>query len=152
MAQTQESKTKSVTVWIPVKDGDVRARGIFNRHYSRHHYNDGRKPMLFVGPGEKLVLLNSDCTALFIWRKFIEQGETEPKGINCAVFRNESSDLSSELIEAACDVAWQRWPGERLYTYVNSKKIRSTNPGYCFIMAGWHRCGLTKGGLVVLER
>ena len=33
MAQTQESKTKSVTVWIPVKDGHVRARGILNRYY-----------------------------------------------------------------------------------------------------------------------
>lgn len=152
MIQTQESKTKSVTVWIPVKDGDDRARGIFNRHYSRHHYKDGRKPRLFVGPGEKLVLLNSDCTALFIWRKFIEQGETKPKGINCAVFRNEGFELSSNLIHSACAIAWQRWPGERLYTFVNPKKIRSSNPGYCFIKAGWVKCGFTKSGLVILDR
>jgi hypothetical protein len=40
------------------------------------------------------------------------------RGVNCAVFRNESSVLSSELIREACGLAWTRWPGERLYTYV----------------------------------
>jgi hypothetical protein len=138
-------------MWIPVKDGDARARGIFSRHYSRHHYKDGRKPMLFVGPGEKLVLLNQDCTALFVWRKFIEQGETKPKGVNCAVFRNEGKELSSELIKAADEIAWQRWPQERLYTYINPKQIKSTHAGFCFLMAGWNKCGVSKGGLIVLE-
>jgi len=45
-----------------------------------------------------------------------------------------------------------KWPGERLYTYVNSHKIRSTNPGYCFLRAGWRKCGMTKGGLIILEK
>jgi len=123
--------------WIPVKDGDNRARAIFNRHYSRIRYKDGRRPKLFVGPGEKIVLMTLNCDALFVWRKFIDaSGE---QGVNCAVFRNESDILSSVLIREAMELAWRKWPGERLYTYVNAKKIKSTNPGYCFIQAGWTR-------------
>jgi hypothetical protein len=30
--------------------------------------------------------------------------------------------------------------------------VRSTNPGFCFLVAGWRRCGRTKGGLLILER
>ena len=49
--------------------------------------------------------------------------------------------------------AWKRWPGERLYTYVDPKKIKSTNPGYCFKVCGWRKCGVTKHRkLHILER
>jgi hypothetical protein len=137
-------------LWLHVKDGDDRARGLFSRHYSRRHYVDGRKPACFVGPGQKMVLLIDTCEALFVWRKFIDA--SGQKGINCAVFRNESTYLSSSLILLAEDEAWRRWPGERLYTYVNPRKIISTNPGYCFQKAGWRKCGISKGGLVILEK
>ena len=137
--------------WIEVKDGDDRARGLFNRHYSRYHYKDGRKPKIFVGPGEKMVLLTPDCQALFIWRKFLTADACNQEGVNCAVFRNEGDLLSSDLIKEAMNMAFKRWPGERLYTYVNGKKILSTNPGYCFLMAGWQRCGYTQKGLHILE-
>ena len=73
------------------------------------------------------------------------------EGINCAVFRNESSVLSSALITEAMRLAWHRWPGERLYTYVNPAQIKSNNPGFCFQAAGWHKCGESQGGLVILE-
>ncbi len=137
--------------WFAVKDGNITARDLFNRHYSRHFYKDGRKPKLFVGPGEKMVLVTSDGRALFIWRKFIS--DNGQQGINCAVFRNESEYLSSELILEAEQLAWDRWPGERLYTYVNPQKIRSKNPGYCFKMAGWKVCGKTKAkNLVILDK
>ena len=144
--------------WLSVPDGDDRARGVFNRHYSRRHYKDGRKPRLFVGPGEKMVLLTQNCQALFVWRKFISDDGQE--GVNCAVFRNEHGGgcinsqhehCSSNLIIRAVELAWQRWPGERLYTYVDGRKIRSANPGYCFKRAGWEKCGASKGGLTILE-
>ena len=97
-----------------------------------------------------MVLLTPYCDALFVWRKFInDSGEC---GVNCAAFRNEGSRLSSDLIKEAEEIAWHRWPGDRLYTYVNKRKIKSTNPGYCFLRAGWRRCGLTKGGLIILEK
>lgn len=136
--------------WLAVQDGDSAARDIFNRHYSRRHYKDGRKPRLFAGPGEKMVLVTQSYDALFIWRKFIS-GDGQD-GVNCAVFRNEGPTLSSDLISEACALAWQRWPGQRLYTYVNGRAIKSVNPGYCFKKAGWSVCGQSKGGLVILER
>ena len=137
--------------WIMVRDGDDSARTIFDRHYSRYRYADGRKPMLFVGPGEKLVLLRHDARALFVWRRFISADGQD--GINCAIFRNEGDELSSQLIREADALADARWPGERHYTYVAPKRIRSSNPGYCFKQAGWRTCGVTKHNkLVVLER
>jgi len=137
--------------WIGVKDGDARARALFHRHYSYRSYADGRQSKLFVGPGEKMVLLTQDCRALFVWRKFISMDGQQ--GINCAVFRNEGSVLSSELIHEACELAWLRWPNERLYTYVNAGAVSSVNPGYCFKVAGWNKCGITKVNKhIILER
>jgi hypothetical protein len=74
-------------------------------------------------------------------------------GVNCAVFRNEGAGLSSDLIREADELAWQRWPGERHFTYVWDEKVRSRNPGYCFLKAGWQRVGRNKDGrLTLLER
>ena len=144
--------------WRSVPDGYLPACAMYLAHYSCTPYADGRRRNqfnrnrnLFVGPGEKMPLMTPHNDALFVWRKFIDASGQQ--GINCAVFRNQSEYLSSWLIERACAVAWQRWPGERLYTYVNPAKIRSTNPGYCFLRAGWTRLELrTKSRrLAILE-
>ena len=134
--------------WLLSRDGDDEARAIFDRHYSRYIYKDGRKPKLFVGPGEKMVLVTPRYDALFVWRKFIDaSGAT---GVNCSIFRNEGPVLSSTLIGEADALAWQRWPNERLYTYVNPRVVRGD--GACFKYAGWRRCGRTKTRrLIVLE-
>jgi hypothetical protein len=140
--------------WVEVRDGNDTARAIFDRHYSRYVYADGRKPLLFVGPGQKMVLLTPDARAVFAWRKFIS--DDGQQGINCAIFRNErpaSRTDSSELIRAADLLADRRWPGERHYTYVNPRAVLSSNPGFCFIAAGWRRCGITKRRkYLILER
>ena len=136
--------------WWHTKDADPSVRAIFNRHYSRRRYRDGRQPKHFVGPGEKMVLMTPDATAICIWRKFRSLDRQE--GINCAVFRNEGPRQSSVLIRAAVIEARQRWPGARLYTYVDPSAIRSPNPGFCFKRAGWRFCGRTKDrGLHILE-
>lgn len=137
--------------WLPIKDGDPRARWLFDRHYSRIRYADGRKRGIFCGPGAKMVLLTVECDALFVWRRF-ESGDGQ-QGINCAIFRNEGHVLSSLLIQEAEQLAWSRWPGERLYTYVNPRAVQSRNPGYCFKVAGWKKCGVTKWNkLLILEK
>ena len=136
--------------WVEVRDGDASVRSVFDRHYSRRKYRDGRSPSLFVGPGEKMVLRTATCDAIFVWRKFISMDGR--RGVNCAVFRNESPELSSRLILEAERLADARWPGEEFYTYVNSRRIRSTNPGYCFQRAGWRRDGHTKSVLDVLVK
>ncbi len=137
--------------WVQVRDGNVAGLVLFQRHYSKHHYKDGRIPKRFVGPGERIVLITQDGLALFVWRKFIDA--SGQKGVNCSIFRNEGPNLSSRMILEAEKLAWLRWPGERLYTYVNPHKIRSPNPGYCFKKAGWKICGTTKvNKLLILEK
>lgn len=137
-------------VWWLTKDGDKSCLALYERHYSAYRYRDGRPRYQFVGPGQKLVLRTAAADAFFVWRNFIDDsGQT---GINCAAFRNEGPILSSELVRQADAIADHCWPGERHYTFVNPKAVRGTNPGYCFIRAGWQRCGMTKGGLLILER
>ena len=141
--------------WIEMRDGDHSCRAIFDRHYSRYFYADGRKPALFVGPGEKLVLMTADGGALCVWRKFISRDGQ--RGVNCAVFRREAGEIASVLLRAAMERAWRRWPGERLYTYVDPREVkptmRASRPtwGHCFYQAGWRFCGVTKKRLHILE-
>lgn len=146
-------------MWIAVKDGDERAFSIFKRHYSFHDYKDGRRRdrsnpnrFLIAGPGRKLVLMTLQCDALFVWRVF--HSDDGQEGINCAVFRNESPHLASEMILEAEKLAWAKWPDmNRMYTYVNGAAVASSNPGYCFKKAGWQKCGVTKTNkLIILEK
>jgi hypothetical protein len=136
--------------WWITRDGDPQFLEMFKRHYSNRKYADKRVVKLFGGPGEKVALRTNPCTAIFLWRKFIDaSGEA---GINCAIFRNESKLQSSQLIREACAVAWTIWPNSRLYTYIDPTKIRSTNPGYCFFIAGWRKCAhKTKSGKLIYE-
>lgn len=137
--------------WVQIRDGNPAALMLFSRHYSKYQYADGRKPSRFVGPGERIVLITSDGKALFVWRKF--RSMDNQCGVNCAIFRNEGPHLSSELILEAEKIALEKWPGERLYTYVNPRKIKSSNPGYCFKIAGWQQCGITKARkLLIFEK
>lgn|GEM_PF-514825 len=145
-------------LWWVTKDGNLDCHELYVRHYSANNYLDGRRERdkRFSGPGEKLVL-HIGGQALFVWRRFVDDcidartGDRQ-EGINCAVFRNESQHLSSALIRQADAIADAVWTDRRHYTYVNRQKVASANPGYCFLAAGWRRCGMTKGGLLVLER
>ena len=123
---------------------------MFHRHYSRRAYRDGRNPKKIIGPGEYLALKTPDSRALCIWRNFISMDDQT--GVNCSIFRNEGSRFgrSSALLDEAQSLAWARWPGARLYTYVNPKKVQSPNPGYCFKVLGWKHVGETKSGLHIL--
>lgn len=138
-------------LWWLTKDGDRDCLALYERHYSAYRYRDGRVRKLFCGPGEKIVLRTAAGDACFAWRKFIDgcidqrTGERQA-GVNCAIFRNESVHRSSDLIRQADAIADCIWPGSRRYTYVNPKTVRSANPGYCFLAAGWTRCGTTRGG------
>lgn len=142
--------------WIEMRDGDPSCRAIFDRHYSRYAYADGRKPKLFLGPGEKMVLLRHDGQALFAWRKFIDDAMPKQEGVNCAIFRREGGpELAHELVLEAEQPARQRWPGERLYTYVDPAKVTPTMVrglpvwGFCFFKAGWKFGGVTRSGKII---
>jgi integrase len=124
--------------WCAAKDGDPMAFRLARRHYSAEK-TPRPKIRQFVGPGQKLVLISPREDALFAWRKFID--DSGQQGVNCAIFRNESKQLSSAMILEAERIAWARWPGERFYTYVKASKVRSR-----------HRLQMTKSGLLILEK
>lgn len=136
--------------WILAQDGEPELRKLYEQHYSCRHYKDGRRPKKFIGPGEYICLTLPNRKALFVWRKFYDA--SGQRGVNCAVFRNESKILSSDLIREADAVADYCWPGERHYTYIRAEAVKSRNPGWCFICAGWKRNGFTKGGLIILSK
>jgi hypothetical protein len=137
-----------VTYWVRSADGDSMGYAIYRRHYSARNRHPKRRR--FVGPGQRIVLVGWFCSALFVWRKakYRADGQT---GVECAVFRNESHHRSSDMIRDAMEIAWEKWPDERLFTMVDPKRVRGTNPGYCFKMAGWKSCGHTLKGLRILE-
>lgn len=142
-APTQQFLALTDDLWVDIKDGNPSGVALFRRHYSFKARKRGpQKQPHFCGPGQKTVLLTPCGRALFVWRKF--RSMNDQPGVNCAVFRNEGAGRSSDLIRAAMEIAWRRWPGERLYTYVNPRKVKSANPGYCFLCAGWRKCGITK--------
>lgn len=148
--------------WFSVSDKDVRAVDMYRRHYSagqnrnlprQRAARQTRREGGIAGTGDYLALMTPLCDALFVWKRYPNGLSINgaQRGVVCSVFRNEGPTLSSALITEADQLAWQRWPGERLYTYVWDAKIRSTNPGYCFLKAGWRKCGRAKDRLTILE-
>jgi hypothetical protein len=153
--------------WLAVKDGDPRVAELYTRHYSYRPYKDNRRrvqrSMGFAGIGEKIVLLTATGDAAWVWRKFSGNPEMVAKygwqtGIGCAFFRNEGPIRSSELIREAVEIAWRRWPGERLFTFVEDAKVATSQQhgraraGWCYRKAGWRVCGRNKDGrLTILE-
>ena len=133
---------------LVIRDGDPDARALYDRHYSARHYRDGRKPKRLIGPGQYLLLTTTDRKALIAFRRSNRQiaGRT---GIYLSVFRNESSLKASTLLTAACMMAWDRWPGQEIFTFVNPQKVKSPLPGYCFLRAGFREKGKTQRGLLI---
>lgn len=143
--------------WFITKDGDATVLGLYRRHYPAKRKNGVWKINQFVGPGEHIVLRTNRGDAGFVWRNFID--DSKQIGVNCAFFRNEGAILSSELVRQADAIADFAWPSSRHYTFVDPQAVRSTNPGFCFVAAGWKRVMteggtpfLTSRGLQVLER
>lgn len=152
----RDALTKAQPLWWLTKDGDRSLIELYERHYSCHHYADGRKRNQCVGPGFVIALRTAPCDAGFVWRDYIDDTEPQQEGVECAFFRNEGPYTSSVLIRQACSIADVVWPDQRRYTKVNPKAVGRDNPGhvsgYCFRRAGWRRCGETKGGLLIFEK
>lgn len=139
--------------WLSVRDGDPRAAYLFQDHYSKYHYKDNRKTYRFVGPGEYIALMTVTCDALFVWRHDTRPRWDHQEGVCCSIFRNTGPILSSVLIQEASQIAETQWPAMRQFTFINPRAIISSNPGYCFLVAGWRRCGHTQTrDFLILER
>jgi hypothetical protein len=128
---------------------DDEMRQLADRHYSRRTVGARQ----FAYSGRKLVLRDAAGLVLWVWMypdpDMRMDGQT---GYNCAIFRNESPRLASDIILEAETHAIAKWGPGRMYTYVDPAKVRSSNPGYCYLMAGWHRHGWSKGGKLLLVK
>jgi hypothetical protein len=139
--------------WHLSHQADPRAILLADRHYSRKTTGSDR----FMPPGRQFVLMTDDGRAVWgvVWNRPEYVFHAWKHAWLNTLFRNESAHLSSDLIVAA--VAATRWywpdvPALGIVTFVDPRKVRSANPGYCYRMAGWTRLReRTKGGLVVYQ-
>lgn len=131
---------------------DPRARAVADRHYNRQSVG----AVQFVPPGRCLVLLTATADALWItsWPKPEYVLHAWPGAWVCSAFRNEGSDLSSDLIAEAEAATRDRFgdpPPLGFVTFVDRDKVRhKRDPGRCFLRAGWGVIGETAGGLLAL--
>lgn len=132
-------------------------------HYSRR--TPGSKT--FTGVGQEIVLVTEDGSA--VWavvrqrtpsavgsggsRGRVGVADPKPRYVwRNMLFRNLGSNRSSDLIVEATAMTYQLWlerygemPNERLRTEIDVRRVRSNNPGYCYLMAGWERGELKRG-------
>jgi len=120
-----------------------------DRHYSRRTVGARQ----FVNNGRKLVLRDTAGLVVFVWvypdPALRMDGQA---GYNNALFRNESTRLSSEIILEAERAAVAKWGPNRAYTYIDPRKVASRNPGYCFKVAGWRFDRLSRKGKHLLVK
>jgi hypothetical protein len=89
-------------------DGDWELRDIVSRHYSSKANSDMSKGN--IGPGYKILLRTANGDAVFGWLWAQAQYRADGfDGYNRTVFRNESPNLSSEMILEAEEMAIQKW-------------------------------------------
>ena len=138
--------TDELVVTTPY-DGEMSM--LADRHYSRRTVGARQ----FLNNGRKIVIRNTEGTILFGWiwpqdgMRFDDQ-----TGFNCAIFRNESTRRSSDVILECERIAFEKWGLNRMYTYVDPSKIASVNPGYCFKVAGWEFVRRSRDGKHLLVK
>lgn len=134
-------------------------------HYSRR--TPGSKT--FTGVGQEVVLISEAGDA--VWavvhqktpsargtgaaRGRAGQTDTKPRYIwRNMIFRNLGCERSSDLIRSATEDTYRHWrdrygalPEARLRTEIGIKQIRSTNPGFCYLSAGWVKDRIVRGKL-----
>ena len=127
--------------WIRVKKSDGSCLSLADRHYSRQQPGSPQ----FCRPGHNIVLRTALGDAVWVtWQGIRDDGFD---AWECTIFRNESLYLSSELIKEAIQISLETWgkaPKDGIITTVDSRKVRSINPGCCFKKAGFKRIGETK--------
>lgn len=149
---------------LDIVDGAGRFAG-HGPHYSRR--TPGSKT--FTGVGREIVLVHESGAA--VWACVYQRtpgargtgssrgraGVTDLRARHIwrnMLFRNLGAGLSSELIISATEETYRQWlarygslPPERLRTEVHVASVRSRNPGFCYLKAGWERDRVVRGKL-----
>src|SRR5690606_401429 len=135
--------------WVQSHKRDPRGARLADRHYSRRKVGSPQ----FMPPGQTLVLVLADGRAVWgWWRPHPASGLVAMNGLDgwtCSLFRNESDQLSSELIlEAERRLAESGYGcgPHGMLTYVYDSKVQSSNPGFCYLVAGWRKVGRSADG------
>ncbi len=138
-------------------------------HYSRR--TPGSKT--FTGVGREVVLV-TECGRA-VWAVVLQKtpakrgtgasrGRSGSADLNVRwlwrnnMFRNLGAGLSSDLIRSAVLSTRYHWaqrygdlPDLQIRTEIKISAVRSVNPGYCYLMAGWTKGKTVRGKLYLHE-
>jgi hypothetical protein len=137
--------------WVRPLSGKFSPAGrqLADRHYNRRKVGAPQ----FMPPGQTLVLITYDGLAVWgWWRPHPASGLKAMNGLDgwtCSLFRNESAYRSSDLIldaERALVLMGHSCGPSGMLTYVDVRKVKGTNPGYCYQCAGWSKIGWSADG------
>lgn len=137
-------------IWHISHRADRDAVLIADRHYNRQKIGSPQ----FVPPGRCVVLKTGTSVWVTSW-PFAEYVKHAWGGLWVnSLFRREGGEmLASDMIReaiAATRFVWQAPPGG-IVTFVNRDKVKhKRDPGRCYLRAGFHYDGETKGGLIAL--
>jgi hypothetical protein len=146
----------AINPWLVGHSATRWVRVLADRHYSRQTIGaaqfspPGQKVVLYIPKEKGLLDGEPEATAAWVWHRPAPGKATRMDGYdgyyNCSLFRNESEYLSSDLIKWAIPFAVDRWgpPKYGFDTYVMPDRVKSTNPGYCYQVAGWEKDGWSK--------
>ena len=127
-------------VWTLTNRNDPALVALADRHYSRQ--KPGSPQM--GAPGSSLAFV-TPCRRAGWLTQWTHHPDDGLFALRCAFFRNEGDGLSSELVAAAMRLTEDIWnpfgfavfPQDGWVTFVKPKAVKSSNPGYCFKVAGW---------------
>lgn len=148
-----------MTHWLITDKGDPDARRLVDGesigaspHYSRQ--TPGSR--LFTRNGQNLVFMTDDLFA--VWVTFrptpgVAHRSDRLDAWECALFRNEGSIRSSDLIREAVELSISLWgppPSDGIITFIKPSCVGKGNlfhvVGYCYRRAGWKRWGESSDG------
>lgn len=95
----------------------------------------------YSGRNQRLNLMYLTGQALMVWKR--KKSERGYYGIQCTLFINHSSILSSKLIVDGQKLAGEQWDDVRFFIHLNPKEDFK-NLANSFVKAGWKMVGLTK--------
>ena len=131
--------------WTLSHKADRRGAQLADGHYSRRKVGSPQ----FMPPGETVVLVAPGAVFGW-WRPHPRSGLKAMNGYDgwtCSIFRRVSGPLASDMILAAELALEDKSCGPSgLLSYVWPAKVRSSNPGYCFQMAGYRDIGASADG------
>lgn len=159
-------------MWLLSSSSDSRALAVVDglgkfRRYGPHYSRRTPGSKTFTGVGQEVVLLHDSGRA--VWavvrqrtpskvgsgasRGRVGEVDAKPEYVwRNMVFCNRYAGIASELIIEATARTYEEWirrygslPSERLRTEIDVKRVKSHEPGRCYLLAGWELGPIKRG-------